>query len=209
MLTGLSFQTTIDFHLSFSEIIQFCVEMKSADESFRIGYLVSNVNTIKYLGNSTFRYINVDADQEQRSFVSGVESIKEDSEIYRFSVEIIHGGEGDNIVIGLNSNMSDKTPGMNSNTIGLFGSDGIIVQDAEAVLSAEFFTFTTGDVITCEVYRVKNAIRCQFLINDEQIAEPSNIKGKIHYPSVGLHSPGAEVRIKLDIDDGIGEFLSA
>ena len=190
--------------------------MKSTDESFRIGYLVSNVSSIKYLGNSTFRYINVEVDQEQRSFVSAVESIKEDSEIYRFSVEIIHGGEGDNIVIGLNSNMSDKTPGMNSNTIGLFGSDGVIIRDAEAVLSAEFFTaglisstFTTGDVITCEVYRIKNAIRCQFLKNDALISEPLNIKGKIHYPSVGLHSPGAEVRIKLDIDDGIGEFLSA
>lgn len=128
------------------------------------------------------------------------ESVPEDMSKYKFDVEIINGGKDDSIVIGLSCDTSDKSPGMNANTIGIYGSDGRIYRDGEEASLA--LPFTTGDLISCEIYRTKipntdfTITSCKFLKNLDLIGSPLNIGGKKHHPEVRLHSPDAEVRIQ-------------
>ena len=133
-----------------------------------------------------------------------MDSLPESFVSYQFEVEIINGGEDDSISIGLISEISDKSPGMNPNTIGIYGFDGLICRDGEKVSSC--LPFTTGDVISCTVHKNQVATTqftitsCQFSKNDKFMGKPLNVVGKKFYPAVGLHSPGAAVQIRLNVN---------
>ena len=154
------------------------------------------------------RNIDDSFDEELSSVIRSTEFIPEYLESYSFDVKIISGGEDDNIVIGLSSATSEKCPGMNQNTIGIYGFDGSICRDAEEVSTAS--SFTTGDLITCKVIRTKisnntfTITSCQFSKNGELLGRPMNVGGKHHFPAVGLHSPGAIVQITLNTSPKIG-----
>ena len=133
--------------------------------------------------------------------IRSTEFIPEKLDTFGFNVKILSGGEDDNIVVGLSHHTSEKSPGMNQNTIGIYGFDGSICRDAEIISTTS--PFTTGDIISCEVSRTKIAgskftiTSCRFLKNGEVLGSPQNVAGKHHYPAVGLHSPGATVQIIL------------
>ena len=135
---------------------------------------------------------------------------------YCFDVEVINGGEDDNISIGLNSDGSTNSPGMNDNTIGIYGVDGSVLRNGEEVFEAlwnEALLFTTGDHISCRVVRSKisndqfTITSCHFSKNGVLMESKFNVGGKKHYPAVGLHSPGAAVRITLNTNEKPGKFI--
>ena len=111
----------------------------------------------------------------------------------------------------MNSDGSTNSPGMNENTIGIYGVDGAVLRSGEEVSSA--LSFTTGDHISCRVVRSKisndpfTITSCHFSKNGVLMESKFNVAGKKHYPAVGLHSPGAAVRITLNTNEKPGKFI--
>ena len=86
-------------------------------------------------------------------------------------------------------------PGMNANTIGIYGMDGSIRQNGEKIGWGG--SFTNGDIISCQITRMKDwklrlvPTRCQFWKNGQQSGPSRYLAGRKLYPAVGLNTPGA------------------
>ena len=164
---------------------------------------LSNSNLYQSNDDGSVQFVGDAPDDELNSFVRTIDCLPEIFASYQFDVEIINSGDDDSISIGLASKTSDKSPGMNPNTIGIYSFDGSICRNGEEVLSC--LPFTTGDVVSCNVHKNKIAssqfaiTSCQFSKNGELMGTSLNVGGKEFFPSVGLHSPGAKVQIRLNI----------
>ena len=167
--------------------------------------------TLRCVNDDQVSYVNGTPDEELKSIARATKCIPDIFAKFSFDVEILNGGDDDNIVIGLASDISDRSPGMHPNTIGIYGFDGSIIRNGKEASSAS--PFTTGDKISCKVDRTKisnsdfTITSCQFVKNGLIMSPSLNVGGKKHYPAVGLHSPGAEVRIKFNLIKKPGKFL--
>ena len=144
-------------------------------------------------------FIGKECDIDLLSFVRTSDCIPYETSAYYFEVEILNGGEDDFIVVGISDDKADRCPGMNPNTIGIYGFDGSICVDAEEIAIGS--NFTTGDTVSCLISRQKDGAFiktvCQFFKNGTKIGPPRSLVGKKQYPSVGLCSPGASVKFNL------------
>ena len=170
-------------------------------------FTVSNENALQCNNDGVIKYVVDVYDEDRNSFVRTKDCIPQELECYQFDVEIVDGGENyqivNNISIGLCSETSNRSPGMNQGTIGICGLDGSICRHGEAVPSG--LPFTTRDIVSCVIHRSKIANnkvtinKCQFSKNGQLMGKPLNVMGTKLYPAVGLHCPGATVKIKLNI----------
>ena len=162
---------------------------------------LSNSKLYQSTDDGSVQFVGDAPDDELNSFVRTIDCLPESFKAYQFDAEIINSGDDDSISVGLVGETSDRSPGMNPNTIGIYGFDGSICRDGQEVLSG--LSFTTGDTISCIVHRNKitnsqfTITSCEFLKNGESMGKPLNVGGKEFHPAVGLHSPGATVRIKF------------
>ena len=140
-------------------------------------------------------------DEHFQSFVRTSSSIPKGAPSYYFEVTIINGGEDNNISVGLCTSQANMCPGMNANTIGIYGADGSIRQNGEKIGWGG--SFTNGDIISCQITRMKDwklrlvPTRCQFWKNGQQSGPTRYLAGRKLYPSVGLNTPEAIVCINI------------
>ena len=146
-------------------------------------------------------FVGANADEQLDTFIRTSECIPKTSSSYYFEVVVVNGGKDDNIVVGLSTSDAKLCPGMSANTIGIYGSDGSICQNGEKL--AWGGSFTTGDVISCQISRIKDwhlrlvPIRCQFWKNGKQSGPSRYLVGRQIFPAVGLNAPGAAIKINL------------
>ena len=145
----------------------------------------------------------------KESLIRTSECIPMTTSLFYFEVDIVNCREDDCIVVGLSTNDADRCPGMNMNTIGIYGLDGSIYQDGEEVASAN--SFSKGDTISCKTIRIKDGsfLRtfCQFFKNGKKngsLVYLYGIESKMVaifrrelFPAVGVGTPGAVVWINL------------
>ena len=160
---------------------------------------VYNDSFLRCNDQNLVEFIAKECDTELLSFVRTSDCIPFETSAYYFEVDILNGGEDDFIVVGISDDKADRCPGMNPNSIGIYGFDGSICVDAEEIAIGS--NFTTGDTVSCLICRQKEGefqkTFCQFLKNGTKIGPPRSLVGKKLYPSVGLGSPGATIKFNL------------
>ena len=160
---------------------------------------------IELTSDSGIRYVSVNRGDGD-SLIRTSESIPDFAQSFYFEMKIIDCGQDGAIGIGLATSDADTNimPGWNKNTIGYHGDDGGIYQGSGCAVE-ETDTFTTHDVVSCQVKRVRiDELRfgtvIQFGKNGKTVGPLMYMMNEHLHPVIGMGTPGARAKTNLGED---------